>query len=207
MSAFALIAHTFVLLAAAAPPEPTDDRAIAWACERKWEADGATASAIRYLTDAGRLREMYAEWQVTDSSGLVLSGFIGADDGSQPAAADWSAHIGWSTNDYDLWRFLPQLVLGPWQEGSTPPHAARPERTVSDLHMKWSEMRRHARGGRLEASLVDEKGRSHRNGVIDLGRVALAIAEARKTLDLSGQDARQHRSRCKPFDIPPVRPA
>ena len=99
MSAFALIAHTFVLLAAAAPPEPTDDRAIAWACERKWEADGATASAIRYLTDAGRLREMYAEWQVTDSSGLVLSGFIGADDGSQPAAADWSAHIGWSTND------------------------------------------------------------------------------------------------------------
>jgi hypothetical protein len=207
MTAIAWIA---LVLASAAPPgaqaEPVDDGAIAWACERDWAADGASASVVRYLTATGRLAEMYAEWQVNGSSDLVLSGFVGAE-GREVSAADWGAHIGWSPKTYDPWGFLPQIVLGAPIEGRPPPNADRPERTVPDLDMNWSELRRHARGALLKASLVNREGRIYQNGAVDLRLAQKAIDAARKNIDATRVDARNFRTRCKPYTIPPAAPA
>ena len=204
MPVFASLALALALVPAPSPLP--DDGGIAWKCEREWKGDGVAVSVVRYLTESGRQTETYGEWKVDGTSGLVLDGFTFAEGGDAPSR-DWFAHIGWSPKIYDPWRFLPQIVLGPWREGSKPPHADRPGQTVPDRNLKWSEMRRFARRGRLEASLVDQAGRTHRSGAIDLRRVRMAEQLMRAGIALTRADAREFRNRCERFTVPEVVPA
>jgi hypothetical protein len=201
----ALLALAFVLIAApaaAAEGAPSaNDGAIAFVCERKWETDDVSAKVTRYLTGGGRQREMYVEWTAEGSSGLLLSGLVGSDESAgEVALGDWSTWIGWPVQVTDALYSVPQILLGPATEGRLPQNASRPGTFSPDATMKWGKLRRLARGGKVEASLVDEKGHILRSGAVDVSRVATVIARARREVQASRQDVRSYRHRCQPFD-------
>ena len=198
MLAPALIA--LALAAAPAPPQPADEGGLAWLCERTWKRGRIEATVARYLTASGRQQEMYVEFYVGGSSGLLLGGFAAGGKG-EASLANWSAWVGWSKTVRDSLGFTgAQIVLGPVREGQLPPNAAHSGSFASDIDMKWRELRRLARGGKIEAGLIDEKGHVHASGVVDVRRVAIAEAEAKRLIALSRADVPRYRSRCVPFD-------
>lgn len=179
-----------------------DNGAIAFVCERKWKADDLSGGVARYLTAAGRQREMYVEWTAEGSSGLLLSGFVGSDDSvGEVPLAHWSVWIGWPVQVIDRFHSVPQILIGPGWKGRLSKNASGPGTISPDATMGWSALRRLARGGKVEARLADEKGQVLRNGAIDVSRVASAIARSRQEVEASRQDARSYRKRCQPFDL------
>ena len=155
----------------------TDDDVVGWVCERTWSEGGISGTVARYLTARGRQKEMYVEWWAGGSSDFLVGGFAGSDRAFDDIPLDeWSVHIGWTPKAMDSVAFLEtQIVLGPPEEGRLPPNARWPGRFAPDLDLRWGELRRHVRAGKLQGSLVDEHGHVVRSGAVAMSSIPFEI--------------------------------